>query len=211
MPQEALTSYVVASTHSALTRRWHLMAEAPESLDRVMVIAAIPTTRIRLPGRSQMSQAGKKISYLLLTSATRQPRPDLRPAKWLPCARKNNGRSARAGVEQVIFSRYPTGCWKTPWSCAGCYQHDRGHQPDIVMTIDRGGTSAPPGSRARARPRWTRFTPPRMVIFPEQLVEGVEPGVSNRLTCFGPTIRTTGRIFPVHRYAHPRPDHHAAR
>ena len=89
------------------------MAETAEPLDRVMVIAAHPDDpEFGCAGTIvKWSQAGKQITYVLLTSGDKGSHdPDLRPGR-LAARRESEQRAAAAelGVEHVIFLRHPDG------------------------------------------------------------------------------------------------------
>jgi LmbE family N-acetylglucosaminyl deacetylase len=158
------------------------MTEAPESLDRVMVIAAHPDDpEFGCAGTIlKWSQAGKKISYLLLTSGDKGSHdPDLRPGQ-LAAMREGEQRAAaqELGVEQVIFLRYPDGLLENTLELRRLLSSMiRGHQPDIVMTIDPWRHyQLHPDHRAAGQAALDAIYAAReWYVFPEQLVEGVEP------------------------------------
>jgi LmbE family N-acetylglucosaminyl deacetylase len=158
------------------------MAEAPDSLDRVMVIAAHPDDpEFGCAGTIlKWSQAGKKISYLLLTSGDKGSHdPDLRPGQ-LAGMREEEQRAAaqELGVEQVIFLRYPDGLLENTLELRRLLSSMiRGHQPDIVMTIDPWRHyQLHPDHRAAGQAALDAIYAAReWYIFPEQLVGGVEP------------------------------------
>src|SRR5512137_3079770 len=158
------------------------MAEAPESLDRVMVIAAHPDDpEFGCAGTIlKWSQAGKKISYLLLTSGDKGSHdPDLRPGQ-LAAMREGEQRAAaqELGVEQVIFLRYPDGLLENTLELRRLLSNMiRGHQPHIVMTIDPWRHyQLHPDHRAAGQSALDAIYAAReWYILPEQLVEGVEP------------------------------------
>jgi LmbE family N-acetylglucosaminyl deacetylase len=158
------------------------MTEAPESLNHVMVIAAHPDDpEFGCAGTIlKWSQAGKKVSYLLLTSGDKGSHdPDLRPGR-LAAMREGEQRAAaqELGVEQVIFLRYPDGLLENTLELRRLLSSMiRGHQPDIVMTIDPWRHyQLHPDHRAAGQVALDAIYAAReWYIFPEQLVEGVEP------------------------------------
>jgi LmbE family N-acetylglucosaminyl deacetylase len=158
------------------------MSEAAESLDRVMVIGAHPDdpefgcagTMVR------WAQAGKKITYVFLTSGDKGSHdPDLRPGQ-LAALREEEQRAAAQdlGVEQVIFLRYPDGLLENTLELRRRISDlMRRHRPHIVVTIDPWRRyQLHPDHRAAGQAALDAIYAAReWYIFPEQLVGEVEP------------------------------------
>jgi LmbE family N-acetylglucosaminyl deacetylase len=157
-------------------------SEASEPLDRVMVIAAHPDdpefgcagTMVKWAG------AGKKIAYVLLTSGDKGSHdPDLRPGR-LAAVREEEQRAAAKdlGVEQVIFLRYPDGLLENTLELRRQLASViRQHRPHILLTIDPWRHyQLHPDHRAVGQAALDAIYAAReWYIFPEQLVEEVEP------------------------------------
>ncbi|MDY7079657.1 MAG: PIG-L deacetylase family protein [Chloroflexota bacterium] len=158
------------------------MSEAPESLDRVMVIAAHPDDpEFGCAGTIiKWAQAGKKITYVLLTSGDKGSHdPDLRPGQ-LAAQREEEQRTAAQdlGVEQVIFLRYPDGLLENTMELRRQLSNViRQHRPHIVLTIDPWRPyQLHPDHRAAGQVTLDAIYAAReWHIFPEQLVGEVEP------------------------------------
>ena len=158
------------------------MAEASESLDQVMVIAAHPDdpefgcagTVIKWAG------AGKTITYVLLTSGDKGSHdPDLRPGR-LAAVREEEQRAAARdlGVEQVVFLRYPDGLLENTLELRRQLASViRQHRPHIVLTIDPWRRyQLHPDHRAAGQAALDAIYAAReWYIFPEQLVDDIEP------------------------------------
>ncbi len=157
------------------------MSETPETLDRVMVIAAHPDDpEFGCAGTIvKWAQAGKHITYVLLTSGDKGSHdPDLRPGR-LAARRESEQRAAAAdlGVEQVIFLRRPDGLLENTMElrrelCSIIRQH----QPNVVLAIDPWRPyQLHPDHRAAGQAALDAIWAAReWYIFPEQLVEGVD-------------------------------------
>lgn len=157
-------------------------SEASEPLDRVIVIAAHPDdpefgcagTMVKWAG------AGKKITYVLLTSGDKGSHdPDLRPGR-LAAVREEEQRAAAKdlGVEQVIFLRYPDGLLENTLELRRQLASViRQHRPHILLTIDPWRHyQLHPDHRAVGQAALDAIYAAReWYIFPEQLVEEVEP------------------------------------
>ena len=158
------------------------MSEASESLNRVMVIAAHPDdpefgcagTVVKWAG------AGKKITYVLLTSGDKGSHdPDLRPGQ-LAAMREEEQRAAAKdlGVEAAIFLRYPDGLLENTLELRRQLANvSREHRPHIVLTIDPWRRyQLHPDHRAAGQAALDAIYAAReWYIFPEQLVGEVEP------------------------------------
>lgn len=158
------------------------MTEASEPLDRVIVIAAHPDdpefgcagTMVKWAG------AGKKVTYVLLTSGDKGSHdPDLRPGR-LAAVREEEQRAAAKdlGVEQVIFLRYPDGLLENTLELRRQLASViRQHRPHILLTIDPWRHyQLHPDHRAVGQAALDAIYAAReWYIFPEQLVEEVEP------------------------------------
>jgi LmbE family N-acetylglucosaminyl deacetylase len=158
------------------------MTETPESLDRVMVIAAHPDDpEFGCAGTVvKWAQAGKHITYVLLTSGDKGSHdPDLRPGR-LAALREEEQRAAaqELGVAQVIFLRYPDGLLENTLELRRQLSNViRQHRPHIVMTIDPWRPyQLHPDHRAAGQAALDAIYAAReWYIFPEQLVGDVEP------------------------------------
>jgi len=158
------------------------MPETTESLDRVMVIAAHPDdpefgcagTVVKWAG------AGKLITYVLLTSGDKGSHdPDLRPGR-LAALREGEQRAAAAdlGVRQVIFLRHPDGILENTLELRRQLAAlIREHRPHIVLTIDpwRHYQLHPDHRAAGQAALDAVYAAREWYIFPEQLVEGIDP------------------------------------
>ena len=157
-------------------------SEASEPLNRVLVIAAHPDdpefgcagTMVKWAG------AGKKVTYVLLTSGDKGSHdPDLRPGR-LAAVREEEQRAAAKdlGVEQVIFLRYPDGLLENTLELRRQLASViRQHRPHILLTIDPWRHyQLHPDHRAVGQAALDAIYAAReWYIFPEQLVEEVEP------------------------------------
>lgn len=158
------------------------MTELTESLDRVMVIAAHPDDpEFGCAGTVlKWALAGREITYVLLTSGDKGSHdPDLRPGR-LAALREVEQRAAAAelGVEKVIFLRYPDGILENTLELRRQLAALlREHRPHIVMTIDPWRRyQLHPDHRAAGQAALDAIYAAReWYIFPEQLVEGIDP------------------------------------
>jgi len=158
------------------------MSDTEEGLDRVMVIAAHPDDpEFGCAGTVvKWAQAGKHITYVLLTSGDKGSHdPDLRPGRLATLREEEQRAAARdLGVEQVIFLRHPDGMLKNDLSMrrelSGII---RQHRPNIVMTIDPWRLyQLHPDHRAAGQAALDAVYAAReWYIFPEQLVGDTEP------------------------------------
>ncbi len=158
------------------------MSDISESLDRVMVIAAHPDDpEFGCAGTIvKWAQAGKHITYVLLTSGDKGSHdPDLRPGR-LAGLRENEQRAAAhdLGVRQVIFLRYPDGLLENTLDLRRQLANlIREHQPHIVVTIDPWRHyQLHPDHRAVGQAALDAVYAAReWYIFPEQLVGDMQP------------------------------------
>jgi LmbE family N-acetylglucosaminyl deacetylase len=158
------------------------MSETPEPLDRVMVIAAHPDDpEFGCAGTVvKWAQAGKKITYVLLTSGDKGSHdPDLRPGR-LAAMREEEQRAAaqELGVEQVIFLRYPDGLLENTLDLRRQLSSIiRQHQPHVVLTIDPWRPyQLHPDHRVAGQVALDAIYAAReWYVFPEQLMGDVEP------------------------------------
>lgn len=158
------------------------MPEASETLDRVMVIAAHPDDpEFGCAGTVvKWAQAGKAITYVLLTSGDKGSHdPDLRPGR-LAALREDEQRAAARdlGVQQAIFLRYPDGLLENTLELRRQLSNTiRHHRPHVVMTIDPWRPyQLHPDHRAAGQAALDAIYAAReWYIFPEQLVGEVEP------------------------------------
>jgi len=158
------------------------MSENSEPLDRVMVIAAHPDDpEFGCAGTIvKWAQAGKEITYVLLTSGDKGSHdPDLRPGR-LAAVREEEQRAAAKdlGVEQVIFLRYPDGLLVNNLELRRQLANViRQHRPHILLTIDPWRRyQLHPDHRAAGQAALDAIYAAReWHVFPEQLVGEAEP------------------------------------
>jgi LmbE family N-acetylglucosaminyl deacetylase len=117
------------------------MTTPTESLDRVMVIAAHPDDPEFGAGGTiaKWADAGKQITYVLLTSGDKGSRdPTIRPGQLATNREEEQRAAARElGVEKVIFLRHPDGILDNTLELRRQLAHIiRMHKPHIVMAID---------------------------------------------------------------------------
>jgi LmbE family N-acetylglucosaminyl deacetylase len=158
------------------------MPESEETLDRVMVIAAHPDDpEFGCAGTVlKWSQAGKQISYVLLTSGDKGSHdPDQRPGQ-LAARRESEQRAAAAdlGVGRVVFLRHPDGILENTLELRRQLAAViREHRPHILFTIDpwRHYQLHPDHRAAGQAALDAVYAAREWYIFPEQLVEGINP------------------------------------
>jgi LmbE family N-acetylglucosaminyl deacetylase len=158
------------------------MAEEAEALERVMVIAAHPDDpEFGCAGTIlKWTRAGKRVCYLLLTSGDKGTRdPEMRPGR-LATQRESEQRAAahEMGVENVLFLRHPDGMLDNTMELRRQLAALlREHQPHIVVAIDPWRRyQLHPDHRAAGQAALDAVYAAReWHIFPEQLVDGVDP------------------------------------
>jgi LmbE family N-acetylglucosaminyl deacetylase len=158
------------------------VTETSEPLDRVMVIAAHPDDpEFGCAGSVlKWSEAGKQITYVLLTSGDKGSHdPDLRPGQ-LAARRESEQRAAAAdlGVAQVVFLRHPDGILENTLELRRQLAAViREHRPHILVTIDpwRHYQLHPDHRAAGQAALDAVYAAREWYIFPEQLMEGVDP------------------------------------
>ena len=158
------------------------MTEPPSELQRVMVIAAHPDDpEFGCAGAVlKWAQAGRHITYVLITSGDKGSHdPDLRPGQ-LAARREGEQRAAAAdlGVADVIFLHRPDGLLENTLDLRReLADLVRRLRPHIVVTIDPWRLyQLHPDHRAAGQAALDAVWATReWYIFPEQLVEGVEP------------------------------------
>jgi LmbE family N-acetylglucosaminyl deacetylase len=117
------------------------MVEKQEELKRVLVIAAHPDDPEFGAGGTiaKWAQAGKQVTYVLLTSGDKGSKePNVRPGQLATKREAEQRAAARVlGVQEVIFLRHPDGILENTLDLrrALC-QLIRNHKPHIVMAID---------------------------------------------------------------------------
>lgn len=167
------------------------MTEPSSELQRVMVIAAHPDDpEFGCAGAVlKWAQAGRHITYVLITSGDKGSHdPDLRPGQ-LAARREVEQRAAAAdlGVRDVVFLRRPDGLLENTLDLrrelAALVRRLR---PHIVVTIDPWRPyQLHPDHRAAGQAAVDAVWSAReWAIFPEQLVEGVEPWRVRQLYLF---------------------------
>jgi LmbE family N-acetylglucosaminyl deacetylase len=158
------------------------MTETTEPLDRVMVIAAHPDDpEFGCAGTVlKWAQAGKHVTYVLLTSGDKGSHdPELRPGR-LAAMRESEQRAAAAelGVKEVVFLRHPDGILENTLELrrqlANIIRH---HKPHVVVTIDpwRHYQLHPDHRAAGQAALDAVYAAREWYIFPEQLVDGIDP------------------------------------
>jgi len=158
------------------------MSDTPETLDRVMVVAAHPDDpEFGCAGTVfKWAQNGKEVTYVLMTSGDKGSHdPDLRPG-LLAAMREEEQRAAarELGVAQLIFLRHPDGLLKNDLSMrrelCGII---REHKPHILMTIDPWRHyQLHPDHRAAGQAALDAIYAAReWYVFPEQLVDDRDP------------------------------------
>jgi LmbE family N-acetylglucosaminyl deacetylase len=158
------------------------MPDTPEMLDHVMVIVAHPDDpEFGCAGTIvKWTQAGKQVTYILLTSGDKGSRdPDLRPGR-LAAQREEEQRAAarELGVKEVLFLRHPDGLLENTLELRRELANlIRQRQPHIVMTIDpwRHYQLHPDHRVAGQSALDAIYAAREWYIFPEQLVDGVDP------------------------------------
>lgn len=158
------------------------MPDTSEPLDRVMVIGAHPDDpEFGCAGTIvKWAQAGKHITYVLLTSGDKgSSDPELHPGR-LAGRREGEQRAAATelGVEEVIFLRRPDGLLENTLDLRReLCNIVRQHRPHIVVTIDPWRIyQLHPDHRAAGQAALDAVWAAReWYIFPEQLVEGTNP------------------------------------
>lgn len=156
--------------------------ESSEVFDRVMVIAAHPDDpEFGCAGTVvKWAQAGKKITYVLLTSGDKGSHdPDLRPGRLAGLREEEQLAAARElGVEQVIFLRHPDGLLENTLELRRQLSNlIRQHKPHILVTIDpwRRYQLHPDHRAAGQAALDAMYAAREWGIFPEQLVNDMEP------------------------------------
>jgi len=153
------------------------MSETPETLDRVMVIAAHPDDpEFGCAGTIvKWAQAGKHITYVVLTSGDKGSHDLEQYPGRLAARREEEQREAAAelGVKTVLFLRHPDGLLENNLAMrrelAGVI---RQHQPHVVLTIDpwRHYQLHPDHRAAGLAALDAIYAAREWYIFPEQLV-----------------------------------------
>jgi LmbE family N-acetylglucosaminyl deacetylase len=158
------------------------MSEQAETVDRVMVVAAHPDDpEFGCAGTMvKWAAAGRHITYVLVTSGDKGSHdPELRPGR-LAARRETEQREAAAeqGVSHLVFLRHPDGILENTLELrrelAGLI---REHRPNILVTIDpwRHYQLHPDHRAAGLAALDALYAAREWYIFPEQLVDGVEP------------------------------------
>ncbi len=158
------------------------MPNAEEPRDRVMVMAAHPDDpEFGCAGTVvKWAQAGKKITYVLLTSGDKgSPDPELPPGR-LAALREEEQRAAAAelGVAEVLFLRYPDGLLENNLELRRHLTNIlRQQRPHILLTIDpwRHYQLHPDHRAAGQAALDAVYAAREWRIFPEQLVGEVQP------------------------------------
>jgi len=156
--------------------------ESSEILDRVMVIAAHPDDpEFGCAGTVvKWALSGKEIVYVLLTSGDKGSHdPDLRPGRMAALREGEQRAAARElGVERVIFLRHPDGLLENTLELRRQLSSlIRQHRPHILVTIDpwRHYQLHPDHRAAGQAALDAMYASREWGIFPEQLVDDVEP------------------------------------
>jgi LmbE family N-acetylglucosaminyl deacetylase len=129
---------------------------------------------------AKWASEGCEVTYLLLTSGDKGSRdPRVRPGQ-LAARREREQRSAAAllGVKQVVFQRHPDGMLENTMALrreiAGAIRRFR---PHILLTIDpwRLYQTHPDHRAAGQAALDAAYAAKEIYLFPEQLVEEIEP------------------------------------
>ncbi|OHD74643.1 MAG: hypothetical protein A2177_03060 [Spirochaetes bacterium RBG_13_68_11] len=129
---------------------------------------------------AKWASEGREVSYLLLTSGDKGSKdPRVLPGQ-LATRREREQRSAAAslGVREVIFQRHPDGMLENSMALrreiAGVIRRCR---PHLLLTIDpwRLYQTHPDHRAAGQAALDAAYAAKEIYLFPEQLVEGVEP------------------------------------
>lgn len=135
------------------------------------------------------AQAGRHVTYVLLTSGDKgTPDPEVRPGR-LATRRESEQRQAAAelGVAQVIFLRHPDGMLENTMELRRqLAAMIREHRPNIVVAIDpwRHYQLHPDHRAAGQAALDAVYAAREWHIFPEQLVDGVDPWRAKELYLF---------------------------
>jgi LmbE family N-acetylglucosaminyl deacetylase len=158
------------------------MADNEEPLDRVMVIAAHPDDPEFGCGGTigKWAAAGKKITYVLLTSGDKGTHdPHVHPAELIEVReREQRAAAAELGVETVIFLRHPDLMLENTMALrrqlAGVI---REYRPHILLAIDpwRHYQLHPDHRAAGFAALDALYAARECHVFPEQLVGEIEP------------------------------------
>jgi LmbE family N-acetylglucosaminyl deacetylase len=167
------------------------MTEPFSELQRVMVIAAHPDDpEFGCAGTVlKWAQAGRHITYVLITSGDKGSHdPELRPGQ-LAARREGEQRAAAAdlGVQEVVFMHRPDGLLENTLDLRReLVDLIRRLRPDIVLTIDpwRHYQLHPDHRAAGQAALDAAWSAREWYIFPEQLVEGVEPWSARQVYLF---------------------------
>jgi LmbE family N-acetylglucosaminyl deacetylase len=149
---------------------------------RVLVVAAHPDDPEYgcAATVAKWAAEGREVTYLLLTSGDKGSKdPRVRPGE-LATLREREQRSAAAhlGVQQVIFQGHPDGMLENTMALrreiAGLIRHCR---PHLLLTIDpwRPYQTHPDHRAAGQAALDAAYAAKEINLFPEQLVEGIEP------------------------------------
>jgi len=158
------------------------MAEESNPVERVMVIGAHPDDpEFGCAGTViKWAQAGRQVTYVLLTSGDKGSHDaELHPGR-LASQREGEQRAAAAdlGVCEVSFLRHPDGILENTLELRReLASVIRRHRPDILMTIDpwRHYQLHPDHRAAGQAALDALYAAREWYVFPEQLVEDVEP------------------------------------
>jgi LmbE family N-acetylglucosaminyl deacetylase len=158
------------------------MPDTPETFDRIMVIAAHPDDpEFGCAGTMlKWAQAGRRVTYVLLTSGDKGSHDaELHPGR-LAARREIEQRAAAAelGVGEVVFLRHPDGILENTLELRReLASVIRRHRPHVVVTIDpwRHYQLHPDHRAAGQAALDAVYAAREWFIFPEQLVDGVDP------------------------------------
>ncbi|GAB4517035.1 MAG: PIG-L family deacetylase [Anaerolineae bacterium] len=158
------------------------MEEQAKEPERVMVIAAHPDDpEFGCAGTVvKWAQAGRKITYVLLTSGDKGSHdPDLRPGRLAALREEEQKAAAKElGVQEILFLRHPDGLLENTLELRRQLAYlIRQHKPHIVMTIDpwRHYQLHPDHRAAGMAALDALWSAREWYIFPEQLVGDEAP------------------------------------
>ncbi|HSV92186.1 MAG TPA: PIG-L deacetylase family protein [Desulfobacterales bacterium] len=155
---------------------------ASRATERVLVVAAHPDDPEYgcAATIAKWAAEGREVTFLLLTSGDKGSKdPAVRPGQ-LAARREREQRegAVRLGVSDLIFARHPDGMLENTMALrrevAGIIRHCR---PHVLVTIDPWTRyQTHPDHRAAGQAALdAAYAAKELYLFPEQLVEGIEP------------------------------------
>jgi LmbE family N-acetylglucosaminyl deacetylase len=158
------------------------MPRQKKQAPRVLVVAAHPDDpEYGCAGTvARWASEGREVTYLLLTSGDKGSKdPAVRPGRLATLREREQTEAARAlGVRNVLFLRRPDGLLENTMDLrreiTGVIRRIR---PNVVLTVDPWAhyQTHPDHRAAGAAALDAVYSAKEVNLFPEQLVEGVEP------------------------------------